>query len=620
MSGPESVEEAPVRLSLKQSIKLSMARKRMEAARELDANVEIQQIARAETVDKIMMTAARESSRSHHEDPPIPPISPGHTARKELPVLINNPEVAQKYEKRWEELFAAPHQAPAHPDNPDLDYIAPPTTWRTAADGVQEITISSYSHFIDIITNCKNLYNPLTQRYNTKLAFHGSPSRGSGIRSELLKQSLEHDEPRLIENFMNDNNVVEISLYQNIWGLLSFMHFHHSITRLVEWTLNPNIALFFAISDLNCLDMDGEIWLVKPSNLYASQSHPFSERLAESHLFCPTVEQQLSILDSFEPEIDPDDPVAMLHKFDNLSPASDKPCLVFFEPREFNASMINQSCLYSMASNPGIAQDEILSRPPQCGMRIIIPSFLKMILSASLKLVGIHENYVYADWSSPEPYHNSSKNKGIIYPSPELVQELLENRHLADIEEKRSERLAREAAEKELREQRHKEKLWPFEQRNSGSYKSVSSRGILCKKKFIPSHEPADEMSFILSVNSKVENRRRRSEDTFTLISLSQHASDDEEEDDAKPIVYPKSVVEEGSLSEEEKVSGTALPQVKKEDGSVGNDDSQAEESISKPDTGSSPFKDLFNSPIKGIHSILSNLGLNSDTKKSQKL
>ncbi|CAM9098864.1 unnamed protein product, partial [Ectocarpus fasciculatus] len=167
-------------------------------------------------------------------------------------------------------------------------------------------------------------------------------------------------------------------------------------TRLVEWSFNPNVALYFAIGDSSRIHEDGEIWLVTPSELYKSQSSEISKELSRTNLYYPTAHQQQEIVGAAAAKSPDNDLVGTLRSYEAVSSARDGSAgMSFLEPMHVDKRIINQASVYAVASDPTVGLESVLRRNPSSARRVVVPCFLKQILLQTLNLVGIHRQWLF---------------------------------------------------------------------------------------------------------------------------------------------------------------------------------------------------------------------------------
>lgn len=612
MQGPESTleePEIPAFLSLKESVRLSMSRKRVQSARQFDAQVNdcrAQQLISPPAVDRC---TDREKKITPAEE--------------------------MKYSRRLDEAFLCTNEVATAPKQLTEDEMADVQVdkemdrnadWKAAHDGIQEITISSYAHFIDVISNFKDLYNEITQRYNTKLVFKGITSKYSGLMSSLLSANTEkcQDAIRSIEaawirGFLDDppKNLTfsaEPSYSSNVWALLSLMHRCDYPTRLVEWTFNPNVALYFAVE--NEFDQDGEIWFVSPTELYKNQHHGFSDELGKLHLHFPSVQQQQDVVSSLTCINADGDLVKELEGFDALTSGRDT-CLSFLEPPHFDKCMLNQACVYSVASDPTMEVADILRNSHFCCRRLIIPSFLKAVLLQSLNLVNINSRWLFPSGQRKE---SREQSRGFLPAhSPQEIAALFEERYQSERNKRKREILAQWSIEREARMKKHNEKAWPFDGSTSKSY-----RGVLCKKKFIDVGQNSfstGDNSFIdlgsaasgttITVYNNQGSRRqsrRQSMETVTIVTIS--------ETDGNSVLEDASVAEEDAQHAEPILVATG-PEVHSviDDQTTGiafSARTESKQGSKKMGALGRVMRDTLNlvsSPLRGMHHFVKNYG-----------
>ena len=460
MEVPESSvgKDSPRLLSLKQSIRLSSkSRTRVEDARELDAQVNEKGPTRGK-----LLHPSKEVSRSRRS---------------------SEADVSKKYKRRQDDAFGPAksnkaivrHETEREMAEKAVDAEEKSHTtelgWRIASDGVQEIVLESYSHYIDMVTRFQNIYNDVTERYNTKAVCKGSASRDTGIESDLLRgynpasnASVESVEAGWIRGFMAGpppqvSQHTAGSCRSNVWALLSLMKQSGYPTRLVEWSFNPNVALYYAIEDFRSMHVDGEVWLVMPSELYQRQSSGISEAPSRGNMHYPTALQYQELTGAISAERPEDDPVVALRSFERVASSSDGSAgLSFLEPMHIDKRMINQASVYAVSSDATVGMESVLRSNPSCARRVIVPCFLKRILLQTLNLVGIHRRWLFPSGEIP-PSRSAFEGACV---SPGEVRMLLKKRYFEERDKKIEDLLIKWNQEKSLRQNKHHEKCWPL--------------------------------------------------------------------------------------------------------------------------------------------------------------
>lgn len=151
----------------------------------------------------------------------------------------------------------------------------------------------------------------------------------------ILKGWLRYSE-QLITDKLNDK-----------WDELAFAQYHGLATRLLDWTKNPLIALFFATHDFN-KDIDGSVFII-----------------------------------DFKNEI---------LKTDTLNPFNVEKSGVFY-PRNILPIAINQKSVFTLSHNPKISLETLL--PQYEIINLKIKGYSKIELQKQLEVYGINESSIF---------------------------------------------------------------------------------------------------------------------------------------------------------------------------------------------------------------------------------
>jgi hypothetical protein len=201
--------------------------------------------------------------------------------------------------------------------------------------------------------------------------------------SEIIDcASLFSYENRLLTRFKERSVPYLNRKIEDVWEMLFLMQHYGMPTRLLDWTENPFIALFFALSSArkgaNGYDQDAAVWMMSPSKWNQTI---FSHTSYTGSALSPTDR----MISSYVPESDPtfvnDNPVAILgiHNSPRIVAQRGSFCL-------FGKSLLPMETIFSNLSFP----DDALSK-------LIIPAALIEPLLQKLLWMGISDSVVYPD-------------------------------------------------------------------------------------------------------------------------------------------------------------------------------------------------------------------------------
>lgn len=184
------------------------------------------------------------------------------------------------------------------------------------------------------------------------------PSIGRGTKKgtlgdvKALEKTMMDEFKRLSNSILESNTKTEFE-----W---LFLAQHYGLpTRLLDWTTNPFVALFFAINDKN--EKDGVVYMTK-------------QHIQDNYeLFDPYMADYLKGIKSVF-QIQP-------HQGD----------VIFIRPRYTDTRYLNQKSVFSCHANP----DTILDVKKLDIEIINIPYRFKQLLRDRLRIIGISESFLY---------------------------------------------------------------------------------------------------------------------------------------------------------------------------------------------------------------------------------
>lgn len=201
-----------------------------------------------------------------------------------------------------------------------------------------------------------------------------------------LRKVKPHLEFSIIENFKREAPafIPNPPKYDDHISWLFLMQHHGAPTRLLDWTRNVLVALYFAVR--NHKDKDGELWTIRPDNLNRHNGvygKPTPRNKVLSYLAGePSHNDPEALAKELELEKRPECPFAVL------------PPLNF--PR-----VINQSAAFTIHPNPRPKKTipELLTDAKDI-VRYIVPSDKKQKLQLALEALGIMEHTLFPNLDS----------------------------------------------------------------------------------------------------------------------------------------------------------------------------------------------------------------------------
>ena len=165
------------------------------------------------------------------------------------------------------------------------------------------------------------------------------------------------------------------------WLHLAVAQHHGLPTRVLDWTVSPQVAVHFATAEQQHYDKNGVIWcidVVEARNLLPTKlldilhneyAYLFSVEMLEKH-------------------------IRTLEEFDDLA-AEKGPFVLFFEPPSLDARIVNQGAIMSVMPGPNLTVGDLLRHQPNLYRRIIIPKDLKWEVRDKLDQDNITERMLF---------------------------------------------------------------------------------------------------------------------------------------------------------------------------------------------------------------------------------
>lgn len=192
--------------------------------------------------------------------------------------------------------------------------------------------------------------------------------------TENAAEGLLDQELPAIKRFKQNAGAFLSRLPQDEWEWIFLMQHHRGLTRLLDWTESPLVALYFALADCE-EEKDGAVWCLDPIDLNAQVGH---RRVNDRDVLAFGVDE---VLDNYRP--------------DRLSGrGAVVPPVAAIGPRN-SARMIAQSGTFTIISSDRIPIEEFGTKNHV--WRLKIPAENKADLREELKLLGFNEFMLFPD-------------------------------------------------------------------------------------------------------------------------------------------------------------------------------------------------------------------------------
>lgn len=169
---------------------------------------------------------------------------------------------------------------------------------------------------------------------------------------------------------------------EGIWVQLAIAQHHGLPTRLLDWTVSPQVAIHFSTAEEEYYDKDAAIWCIDLAAAYLRLPQSLGDVLHAEHALLFSVEMLDTLTDT-----------RTLEDFDKLTNSGD--LALFFEPPSLDARIVNQGAI--MSAMPGASLDltAFLVSHPELYKRIIIPAALKWEVRDKLDQDYVNERTLF---------------------------------------------------------------------------------------------------------------------------------------------------------------------------------------------------------------------------------
>ena len=216
-------------------------------------------------------------------------------------------------------------------------------------------------------------------RYRSDFVYRGLADQTWGLQTSLTRlKGAPNIERPMFRSFLKFAELGSVPS-DNLWVQLAIAQHHGLPTRLLDWTVSPEIALHFATVEQAQMKNDGVIWCVD-----VSRSRQFLPAKLRNIL-----DKKFAYLFSVEMLED----IKTLDDFDDLG--GDLDFILFFEPPSLDSRIVNQNAILSVMPGADLVPSDYLAKHPNLYKRIIIPNELKWEIRDKLDQDNVTERILF---------------------------------------------------------------------------------------------------------------------------------------------------------------------------------------------------------------------------------
>lgn len=217
------------------------------------------------------------------------------------------------------------------------------------------------------------------ERYRSSFVYRGVADASWKLDTSLQRSVLDpiNLEKPLLRSFKKYIEPGTLSS-DSIWMQLTLAQHHGLPTRLLDWTVAPQVALHFATAEEEYYDKDAAIWCIDIVEARKQLPRTFQTTLKNEYAYLFSVEMLESVK------------IKTLGTFDAL-----KPFLLFFEPPSLDGRIVNQWGIMSVMNGAAIKLHEYLENHPDLYQRYIIPKELKWEIRDRLDQNNVTERMLF---------------------------------------------------------------------------------------------------------------------------------------------------------------------------------------------------------------------------------
>jgi FRG domain-containing protein len=231
-------------------------------------------------------------------------------------------------------------------------------------------------------------FDPETRKHRPYTAFRGLSEmheddlatglqRIRGRSKDCPAPDLSLLERRLIDTFRNYAQE-HYPAMQTDWHVLSLSRHYRLPTRLIDWTMSPYVALFFATENADKWDKDGVIWCASRKLTRELLPAYLKDSLVKRGTYFFTVEVLQREFES-------------LVEFDKLQ----EKAMIWFEPASISPRIVNQYAFFSVMPGVHSSHTDYFHANAGLAWRIPIPWHLKPEIHDRLQVMNLTHRTIY---------------------------------------------------------------------------------------------------------------------------------------------------------------------------------------------------------------------------------
>jgi len=249
-----------------------------------------------------------------------------------------------------------------------------------------DIRVTSWRELIDALYDI-----PKTDfgRHRSNYVYRGLADQSWGLKTSLIRLggSYREVERPLLRSFRKYAQPGWLPP-GNLWVRLAVAQHHGLPTRVLDWTVSPQVAAHFATAEVEHYDKDGAIWCIDVVQCRELLPADLRNILGTEYAYLFSVEMLEGI--------------GSLDEFDGL--AEQGHFVLFFEPPSLDARIVNQGAIMSIMPGASLTVDGLLRENPHLFHRIVIPRELKWEVRDKLDQDNVTERMLFpglpglSDW------------------------------------------------------------------------------------------------------------------------------------------------------------------------------------------------------------------------------